>query len=161
MCKYHIPTIGDHLHIYTFAHLHISHITMHYITHIQRAPSRHMSVITTSPDTLQAHQDSLIPWADLCTIGLASLETTDEITNGIRIYTTKLTFAPPQPLPPDSEPHAYRLTLTDGTHLLLGLQQPPHPLRTTTNTREDKPTGKSTITHTITWTSTHQPMQLF
>lgn len=129
-----------------------------YITHISRAPANHTQTILPCPDNRHAIPTAAyIPWEPLCIVSLASLEVTDEMRDGIRIYTTKLTFQTHQPLPPDTTPFAYHLTLTDHTHLLLGTAQRPHPLRTTTDTREDRPTGKSTITHTITWTSPHPP----
>ena len=75
-----------------------------------------------------------MPWQELPLVGLASLEVTDEVENGVRIYTSKLTATLCKPFQHSSRPSAFRLTDVQGRTYLLGTSYFPFPLVTQTLT---------------------------
>lgn len=69
-----------------------------------------------------------MPWQELLLVGLASLKVTDEVENGVRIYTSKLTATLCKPFLHPKRPSAFRLTDVQGKQYLLGTAQSPYPL---------------------------------
>lgn len=117
-----------------------------HITHIERTPLKHMQRLVTTPDCALCFLQEEVLWTPLCTIGLASLEVTDEVTDGVRLYTTKLAYTLASRPAPDAEPMAYRLTLADGRRLIYGTSLRPYPMATITDTHEDKASGRASCT---------------
>lgn len=64
-------------------------------------------------------------------VGLATLETSEEVKKGVRTYSAKLTATLcGGRLALSSRPLAYRLTCVNGRQYLLGTADPPFPLTT-------------------------------
>ena len=114
-----------------------------HITHIEHTPLKHMRRLVASPDCASCFLSEEVLWTPICIVGLASLEVTDEVTDGTRLYTTKLSYTLAQRPTPDAEPMAYRLTLADGRQLIFGTTLRPYPVATITDTHEDKANGRS------------------
>ena len=118
----------------------------YHVTHIERTPLFHMSRLIPDTNGLTAYFSEEVLWQPLCTIGLPSLEVTDEITDGVRRFTTRLTYTLAQRPAPDEQPYAYRITLGNGVQLILGLDLRPYPIATITDSHEDKASGRASCT---------------
>lgn len=117
-----------------------------HITHIERTPLKHMARLVPASDCTSCFLQEEVIWSPLCIVGLASLEVTDEVADGTRLYTTKLSYTLARRPAPDAEPMAYRLTLADGRRLIYGLDLRPYPVATITDTHEDKASGRASCT---------------
>lgn len=91
-------------------------------------------------------------------MGLASLETTDELENGYRKYTTKLTAVLHEPPAYATEPLTYRATFADGAQAIIGLNYAPYPLATINDTHPSSAADKASCTLTVTWTAPTPPL---
>ena len=70
-----------------------------------------------------------MPWKRLPMVGLATLETSEEVKKGVRTHSAKLTATLcGGRLALSSRPLAYRLTCVNGRQYLLGTADPPFPL---------------------------------
>ena len=143
-----IKTLTPHSHICTFPkHLHIKKNPLPYhVTHLERTPLYHMHRLIPDPSGLTAYFCEEVLWQPLCTVGLPSLEVTDEVTNGVRLFTSKLTYTLATRPAPEAQPYAYRLTLANGVQLILGLYMRPYPVATITDSHEEKATGRASCT---------------
>lgn len=90
-----------------------------------------------------------MPWQELPLVGLASLEVTDEVENGVRIYTSKLTATLCKPFLHPKRPSAFRLTDVQGKLYLLGTAQIPYPLISQTVSIEDNAHSQTASVITI------------
>lgn len=93
-------------------------------------------------------------------VGLASMQVTENMKNGIRLYTTKITATLPARLPHDSNPKAVKLTDVLGKKYLVGLSSAPYPLITQEDKFADKASEKSACTLSITLTSSYPAMEI-
>ena len=87
-----------------------------------------------------------MPWKQLPMVGLATLETSEEVKKGVRTHSAKLTATlcgGRLALP--SRPLAYRLTCVNGRQYLLGTADPPFPL----TTQEEKRPGSAAETSAV------------
>ena len=102
------------------------------LLHIHRIDSceaYHLASAIVLPETASVLLREPMPWKRLPMVGLATLETSEEVKKGVRKHTAKLTatlcggrIALP------SRPLAYRLTCVNGRQYLLGTADPPFPL---------------------------------
>lgn len=70
-----------------------------------------------------------MPWRQLPMIGLATLETSEEVKKGVRTHSAKLSATLcGDRLALPARPLAYRLTCVNGRQYLLGIADPPFPL---------------------------------
>lgn len=112
-----------------------------------------MTVVDVLPDGRHVAASAGRPWEQLCTVGYPSLEVTDEIENGYRQYTSKLTAVLAEAPSYATEPMAYRVTYTDGSHAIIGVDYAPYPLSTISDVHPSSPSEKSACTLTVTWTA--------
>lgn len=70
------------------------------------------------------------PWRTLPTVGLAALETTEEMENGVRLHTTKLSATLEETFVFPERPIAFLASSVNGSRLLIGTAQRPFPLIT-------------------------------
>ena len=112
-----------------------------------------MHVATALPDGRHVAASAYQPWEQLCTVGYPALEVTDEIGNGYRQYTTKLTAVLAEAPSYAAEPMAYRATCADGTQVLIGVDYAPYPLVTISDAHPSTPSEKCACTLTVTWTA--------
>lgn len=118
----------------------------YHVIHIERTPLFHMRRLIPALDGLTAYLSEEVVWQPLCTVGLPSLEVTDEVTDGVRRFTTKLTYTLATRPAPDAQPYAYRITLVGGVQMILGIEQRPYPIATITDSHEDKASGRASCT---------------
>ena len=87
-----------------------------------------------------------MPWKRLPMVGLATLETSEEVKKGVRTHSAKLTATLcGGRLALSSRPLAYRLTCVNGRQYLLGTADPPFPL----TTQEEKRPGNAAETSAV------------
>ena len=119
------------------------------LLHIHRidcCEAYHLASAIVLPETASVLLREPMPWKQLPMVGLATLETSEEVTKGVRTHSAKLTatlcggrIALP------SRPLAYRLTCVNGKQYLLGTADPPFPL----TTQEDKRPGNAAETSAV------------
>ena len=104
------------------------------LLHIHRidcCEAYHLASAIVLPETASVLLREPMPWKQLPMVGLATLETSEEVKKGVRTHSAKLTATlcggrlalPLRPL-------AYRLTCVNGKQYLLGTADPPFPLTT-------------------------------
>ena len=119
------------------------------LLHIHRidcCEAYHLASAIVLPETASVLLREPMPWKQLPMVGLATLETSEEVKKGVRTHSAKLTatlcggrIALP------SRPLAYRLTCVNGKQYLLGTADPPFPL----TTQEDKRPGNAAETSAV------------
>ena len=103
---------------------------------------------------LSDHEVSLQYWrnfAELCLVGLASVEVSQNIENGSRLTTIKLTAHTTDDFHVDYRRLAWRVTTVEGKQYLIGINEQPFPVTTVANDFPDKATEQSGKTITVTW----------
>ena len=119
------------------------------LLHIHRidcCEAYHLASAIVFPDTASVLLREPMPWKRLPMVGLATLETSEEVKKGVRTHSAKLTATlccdrialPARPL-------AYRLTCVNGRQYLLGTADPPFPL----TTQEEKRPGNAAETSAV------------
>ena len=102
------------------------------LLHIHRidcCEAYHLASAIVLPETASVLLREPMPWKRLPMVGLATLETSEEVKKGVRTHSAKLTATLSGgriALP--SRPLAYRLTCVNGRQFLLGTADPPFPL---------------------------------
>ncbi len=102
------------------------------LLHIHRidcCEAYHLASAIVLPETASVLLREPMPWRRIPMVGLATLDTSEEVKKGVRKHTAKLTATlcgGRLPLP--SRPLAYRLTCVNGRQYLLGTADPPFPL---------------------------------
>lgn len=102
------------------------------LLHIHRidfCEAYHLASAIVLPETASVLLREPMPWKQLPMVGLATLETSEEVKKGVRTHSAKLTATlcgGRLALP--SRPLAYRLTCVNGCQYLLGTADPPFPL---------------------------------
>lgn len=123
-----------------------------YINKVEVCAAQHLrSVLAFAPTGQAFTGGEYIPFRDLPLAGLAALEQASELQDGARIWTSRLTAVLRRPFVPPLRPVAFRLTMTDGTRLLMGLGGRPHPTADVQAQREAKAGGASALTLVAEW----------
>lgn len=129
-----------------------------YVTQLEQCEARRMHVAQPLPDNRHVLLNVPRPWQKLPIVGLAAMETTDELENGYRKYTTKLTVVLHEPPPQAAEPLAYRATFADGAQAIIGLNYAPYPLATIDDGHPNTASDKAACTLTVTWAAPTPPL---
>jgi len=124
-----------------------------FVRRLEVLPARHLSPLVALPPLGEAVQTGHWPLTQLPLATLASVEVTEDIENGLRQFTTKVTAALRCHYEVPTVPVALVLTLTDGSQLIVGTASRPFPVVTVTVTRPDKASSQSCETLTATWTA--------
>ena len=102
------------------------------LLHIHRidfCEAYHLASAIVLPETASVLLRESMPWKRLPMVGLATLETSEEVKKGVRTHSAKLTATLcGGRLALSSRPLAYRLTCVNGKQYLLGTADPPFPL---------------------------------
>ena len=113
------------------------------LLHIHRidfCEAYHLASAIVLPETASVLPPEPMPWKRLPMVGLATLETSEEVKKGVRTHSAKLTATLcGGRLALSSRPLAYRLTCVNGRQYLLGTADPPFPL----TTQEEKRPGNA------------------
>ncbi|MCD8296819.1 MAG: hypothetical protein LUC88_04530 [Prevotella sp.] len=91
-------------------------------------------------------------WSEIEIKVPASLTITDKIEDNVPIFTATLTFETCEELE-DRERYAWRLTLIDGTQMLIGTDERPYPVMTVSESHPDSVTDDQLNKVTVTYSS--------
>lgn len=117
-----------------------------HIHHIDYCEAYHLASAIVLPESASVLLRMPMPWRQLQMVGLATLETSEEVKKGVRTHSAKLTATlcgGRLALP--SRPLAYRLTCVNGRQYLLGTANQPFPL----TTQEEKRPGNAAETSAV------------
>lgn len=98
-----------------------------YIVKVDYMPAVHLKLAQPVPVVQKVIITDYMPWKSVPLVGLASLESADEVQQSARIFTHKLTCTVPDRLNLTEQPLVWRLTSADGTAYLLGSYAKPFP----------------------------------
>ena len=101
-----------------------------YIHKIEWCEAYHLQSAILMPHDRRAILRDVAPWRTLPTVGLAALETTEEMENGVRLHTTKLSATLEETFVFPERPIAFLASSVNGSRLLIGTAQRPFPLIT-------------------------------
>ena len=99
-----------------------------YINKVEWCDARHLHLAVPMADNLTVYCADYMPYEYIPMVGLASLELSDKIEAGIRVWTTKLSFVVPERLAHLTNHVSFRLTSVDGVQYIMGLSDRPHPI---------------------------------
>lgn len=125
------------------------------LLHIHRidcCEAYHLASAIVLPETASVLLREPMPWKRLPMVGLATLETSEEVKKGVRTHSAKLTATlcgGRLALP--SRPLAYRLTCVNGRQYLLGTADPPFPLTTQEEKRPGNAAETSAVSLVVSW----------
>ena len=125
------------------------------LLHIHRidcCEAYHLASAIVLPETASVLLREPMPWKQLPMVGLATLETSEEVKKGVRTHSAKLTATlcgGRLALP--SRPLAYRLTCVNGRQYLLGTADPPFPLTTQEEKRPGNAAETSAVSLVVSW----------
>ena len=117
-----------------------------HIHRIEYCEAYHLASAIVLPETASVLLREPMPWRDVPMVGLATLETSEEVKKRVRTHSAKLTATlcgGRLALP--SHPLVYRLTCVNGWQYLLGTAEPPFPL----TTQEEKRSGNAAETSAV------------
>lgn len=130
-----------------------------FINRLEICAARHARFTTfaPSPDAILA---APMPLLELPLQGLAELEVTRELNDGIYLFTSKLTAVLSCAYDNPSEPQILRLTLTDGTQYYIGTNRRPFPTMSLNTSRPAKTPNQSAITLSAQWIGPLPPLRV-
>lgn len=100
------------------------------------------------------HEVSLQYWRnfiELCLVGLASVDVSQNVENGSRLTTIKLTAHTTDDFHVDHRRLAWRVTTVEGKQYLIGINEQPFPVTTVSDNFPDKATEQSGKIITVNW----------
>lgn len=133
-------------------------MTVRYITRLDTCPANHLRTAVPLIDGTHLYAPSYIPWEPLCISGLAGLEVTDAVEDGVRTVTTKLTATLAERCALPKGPVGFRATAADGTQFVIGLSERPHPVITIGDSHPARASSTCACTLTATWESPFAPL---
>lgn len=127
----------------------MNHPILRHIKKIEYCAAYHLKRAIFLPTQNRALVRGPMPWQEIPIVGLAQVETTEEVENGMRLSTTKLTATLCQRFQLPTRPLAFRLTDVRGNQYLLGTAESPYPLVKISSIRSSKETEKVDITLSV------------
>ena len=118
------------------------HLRLHHFTLCMKFPS------LVFPDHFKVILKEVMPWREVPIVGLVVLETGDELDNGVRLHTQKLTATLETEYVLPQSPTVFLITAVNGTQYLLGTYNAPFPL-IQQNTILSSNAGENAITELI------------
>ena len=122
---------------------------LRHICKVEYCAAYHLKSAIILPAQTKALVREPMPWQELPLVGLASLEVTDEVENGVRIYTSKLTATLCKSFLHPKYPSAFRLTDVQGKQYLLGTAHNPYPLISQTESVGENASSQTAYVITI------------
>lgn len=122
------------------------------VTHIERCHITQIGTVTR----IGLSEANIIAGADWSEIEIkvpASLTITDKVEDNVPIYTATLTFETCEDME-DRDRYAWRVTLIDGTQMLIGTDERPYPVMTVSESHPDSVTDDQLNKVTVTYSST-------
>ena len=119
-----------------------------YIHKIEYCEAKHLKSAIFLPNHFKVILKEVMPWREVPIVGLATLETGDELDNGVRLHTQKLTATLETEYVFPQSPTVFLITAVNGTQFLIGTADAPLPL-IQQNTVLSSNAGENTITELI------------
>lgn len=120
-----------------------------YIRKIEYCEAYHLRRAVILPAQAKALVQEPMPWQELPMVGLASLETTEEVDKGVRITTVKLQAKLCRSVTLPASPLSFRITDVHGRTFLIGTAAAPHPYVTISLQVSDNPRNEAIYTFTL------------
>ena len=99
-----------------------------YIHKIEWCEAYHLKSALLMPYDRRVILRDVVPWRTLPIVGLAALETSEEIEDGVRLHTTKLSATLEETFVFPERPVAFLASSVNGSRFLIGTAQRPFPL---------------------------------
>ena len=99
-----------------------------YIHKIEWCEAYHLQSAILMPHDRQAILRDVAPWRTLPIVGLAALETSEEVEDGVRLHTTKLSATLEETFVFPERPVAFLASSVNGSRFLIGTAQRPFPM---------------------------------
>ena len=101
-----------------------------YIHKIEWCEAYHLKSALLMPHDRRVILRDVVPWRTLPIVGLAALETSEEVEDGVRLHTTKLSATLEETFVFPERPVAFLASSVNGSRFLIGTAQRPFPLIT-------------------------------
>jgi hypothetical protein len=98
-----------------------------YIHKIEYCEAKHLKSAIFLPNHFKVILKEVMPWREVPIVGLAALETGDELDNGVRLHTQKLTATLETEYVFPQSPIAFLITAVNGMQYLIGTPDAPFP----------------------------------
>ena len=98
-----------------------------YIHKIEYCEAYHLQSAILMPHDRRVILRDVVPWRTLPIVGLAALETTEEMENGVRLHTTKLSATLEETFVFPERPVVFLASSVNGSRFLIGTAQRPFP----------------------------------
>ena len=128
-----------------------------YIHKIEYCEAKHLKSAIYLADHFKVILKEVMPWREVPIVGLAALETGDELDNGVRLHTQKLTATLETEYVLPQSPTVFLITAVNGTQYLLGTSEAPFPL-IQQNTILSSNAAENAITELIVNFTSHFPL---
>ena len=123
-----------------------------FINKIEWCDAKHLHLAVPLSDNISVSCVDYMPYQELPIVGLASMEVSDKVDNGCRVWASKVTATlQTRPSIPKTLV-SIKLTAVDGTQYIMGLSERPHPVVTVQDKCSGTPNGQCSCT----WTATLQ-----
>ena len=99
-----------------------------YIHKIEWCEANHLKSALLMPHDRRVILRDVVPWRTLPIVGLAALETSEEVEDGVRLHTTKLSATLEETFVFPGRPVAFLASSVNGSRFLIGTAQRPFPL---------------------------------
>lgn len=99
-----------------------------YINKIEYCEAKHLKSAIFLPDYFKVILKEVMPWREVPIVGLAALETGDELDNGVRSHTQKLTATLETEYVFPQSPLVFLITAVNGMQYIIGTADAPYPL---------------------------------
>ena len=99
-----------------------------YIHKIEYCEANHLKSAIFLPNYFKVILKEVMPWREVPIVGLAALETGDELDNGVRLHTQKITATLETEYVFPHSPIVFVITAVNGTQYLIGTADAPFPL---------------------------------
>ena len=99
-----------------------------YIHKIEWCEAYHLKSALLMPHNRRAILRDVAPWRTLPIVGLAALETSEEVEDGVRLHTKKLSVTLEDTFVFPKRPVAFLASSVNGSRFLIGTAQRPFPL---------------------------------
>ena len=119
-----------------------------YIHKIEYCEAKHLKSAIFLPNHFKVILKEVMPWRQVPIVGLAALETGDELDNGVRLHTQKLTATLETEYVFPQSPTVFLITAVNGMQYLIGTADVPFPL-IQQNTILSSNAGENAITELI------------
>lgn len=131
------------------------------IKKLELVDTRFLSKARPMPGLREVYLPYFVPAEEVPIVGLASLNVSDEVSDGLRTYTSKVTATMEKRLPHSSLTMAVRLTDVQGRRYLMGGAARPYPLFQQEDKYADRPGEPSACQLTITLQGPFPAMEIF